>query len=205
MAAIVERARLLHRGRRHLRAVDAPEGDRGAAEGLSEGWWPRSDSNGHAAFAATDFKSGASTDSATGPWAESVRPRLEIIQCREARAGVEAIGEIEREAEVAGPEREFALAVGGAGRVGLCDGMHREAAGAVAPSRITRLGEQLEEGVTGGGRAVAEAGRLEYGSCRPGEFAARVEMILDAEIAANGTDDVARRAVAELEIQRARR
>ena len=31
-------------------------------------WWPRSDSNGHVPFGTTDFKSGASTNSATGPF-----------------------------------------------------------------------------------------------------------------------------------------
>jgi hypothetical protein len=33
-------------------------------------WWPRSDSNGHAPSGATDFKSVASTGSATGPAGE---------------------------------------------------------------------------------------------------------------------------------------
>ena len=35
----------------------------------SETWWPRTESNGHVPFGTTDFKSGASTSSATGPWA----------------------------------------------------------------------------------------------------------------------------------------
>src|SRR5579872_990350 len=33
----------------------------------SEGWWPRSESNRYVPFGTTDFKSGASTSSATGP------------------------------------------------------------------------------------------------------------------------------------------
>ena len=37
------------------------------ASGRMTAWWPRPDSNGHVPFGTTDFKSGASTNSATGP------------------------------------------------------------------------------------------------------------------------------------------
>ena len=38
----------------------------------SEGWWPRLDLNQHIPFGTTDFKSGASTNSATGPRASQI-------------------------------------------------------------------------------------------------------------------------------------
>ena len=46
-----------------------------------EGWWPRPESNGHVPFGTTDFKSVASTSSATGPM------RNFVIQA-ESQAGV---------------------------------------------------------------------------------------------------------------------
>jgi hypothetical protein len=50
----------------------------------SERWWPRTDSNGHVPFGTTDFKSGASTSSATGPLRDNQILRAWLI-CKSAR------------------------------------------------------------------------------------------------------------------------
>src|SRR4051794_5225354 len=101
-----------------------------------------------------------------------IRPSPRVDRGR-PRCGGEAVGEVERRAEVAGPERVAAVAVLLACRARLRRGVHREAARPLEPALVARTREELEQREAVACRAVAEAAALAQRAGGPGQLAAR--------------------------------
>src|SRR5436190_4722500 len=111
-------------------------------------------------------------------------------------AAVDAVGEVQRRAEVAGPERVAAAPVGRAALLHLVHGVHREQAGTREPALVSRPVEQRQEGIAVPGRPVAEVRALPQRAGAPYQAAARDRELLVHQFSERRHDS--RRAVAPL-------
>src|SRR6516165_1462197 len=96
---------------------------------------------------------------------------LERVDRGECRLSVEARLEVERDADVTGPQRVTTPTDFGPLGLDLLDGVHRETPGAIEPSLIAGEFVELQQGESVAGGAVTQPGTLAERSSSPDQLA----------------------------------
>src|SRR5688500_1746502 len=96
------------------------------------------------------------------------RAREEHVERGKALGAFDAIPQVDREAQVAGPERVAQMAELREIGVGLPDAVHGECTCALQPSRAAEAAVELEKGVAVAARSVAQVGALAQRTGGPG-------------------------------------
>src|SRR5512146_8710 len=109
----------------------------------------------------------------------SSRGTMEDVQRGESRLRLHAIAEIDRKADIPGPQRVASLAMALARLVGLHDAMHREGARAFEPLAIGRPDVELQERVAIATGAVTQVCALGERPGRPDRLAGRKQQVVE--------------------------